>query len=53
MLTDPHGIVFLSNRYDLVLHTLSKLTPEEIIQIKRYNQFGEGPWNWSGLNIDR
>jgi len=51
MLTDPHGIVFLSNRNNLVLHALSKLTPNEIIQIKRYHQFGEGPWKWSGLNI--
>lgn len=51
MLTDPHGIVFLSNRPDMVLHSLSKLTPEEIMQVKRYHQFGEGPWEWSGLNI--
>lgn len=51
MLTDPHGIVFLSNQPDMVLHSLSKLTPEEIMQVKRYHQFGEGPWEWSGLNI--
>ncbi len=51
MLTDPHGIVFLSNRPDMVFHALSKLTPEEIVRIKKYHQFGEGPWKWSGLNI--
>jgi PAS domain S-box-containing protein len=51
MLTDPHGIVFLSNRPDMIFHSLSKLTPEETMQVKRYHQFGEGPWEWSGLNI--
>ncbi len=51
MLTDPHGIVFFSNRNDLVLHTLSELSPDEIIQIKQVKQFGEGPWNWSGFSM--
>ncbi|MFC1489300.1 ATP-binding protein, partial [Thermodesulfobacteriota bacterium] len=51
ILTDPHGIVFFSNRNDLVLHTVSKLSPEEIAQIKQYKQFGDGPWKWTGLNI--
>ncbi|MFH1733663.1 MAG: ATP-binding protein [bacterium] len=50
MLTDPHGIVFISNRNEWILHTLSKLSPEETTQIKRDKQFGEGPWNWTGLN---
>ena len=51
MLTDPHGIVFISNRTEWVLHTLSKLSPEEISQIKGFRQFGEGPWNWTGLTM--
>jgi PAS domain S-box-containing protein len=51
MLTDPHGIVFISNRNELILQTLSKLSPEEITQIRRYKQFGKGHWDWTGLNI--
>jgi PAS domain S-box-containing protein len=51
MLTDPHGIVFITNRHEWILHTLSKLSAAEITRIKRYRQFGEGPWHWSGLNI--
>jgi len=51
MLTDPHGIVFITNRTEWILHTLSKLSAAEINRIKRYRQFGEGPWHWSGLNI--
>jgi PAS domain S-box-containing protein len=51
MITDPHGIVFISNRNELILHTLSKLSPVETTRIKNDRQFGEGPWNWTGLNM--
>ena len=51
MLTDPHGIVFISNRKEWILHTLSKLSPEDIKYIKRDRQFGERLWNWTGLNM--
>jgi PAS domain S-box-containing protein len=51
MLTDPHGIVFISNRNEWILQTLSELSREEITQIKRYRQFGEGPWDWTGLTM--
>lgn len=51
MLTDPHGIVFITNRHEWVLHTLSKLSSAEISRIKGFRQFGEGPWNWTGLTM--
>lgn len=51
MLTDPHGIVFMSNRPEFILHTLSKLSPEEIVQIEKKRQFGVGPWYWTGLDM--
>ena len=51
MLTDPHGIVFFSNRTELVLNTVSKLSSEEIDQIREYKQFGEGPWEWTGFSL--
>jgi PAS domain S-box-containing protein len=51
MLTDPQGIVFISNRTEWILHTLSKLSPEEISRIKGFRQFGEGPWHWTGLTM--
>lgn len=51
MLIDPHGVVFISNRNEWILQTLSKLSPEEINRIKRDRQFGEGPWNWTGLKM--
>ena len=51
MLTDPHGIVFISNRHEWVLHTLSKLSAAEISRIIGFRQFGEGPWDWTGLTM--
>ena len=51
MLTDPHGIVFITNRQEWILHTFSKLSSEEISQIKGFRQFGEGPWDWTGLTM--
>ncbi|MDH3237695.1 MAG: PAS domain-containing protein [Deltaproteobacteria bacterium] len=49
LLTDPHGVVFLSNRQDWVYHTLWKLSPEEISDIVDSQQFGEWPWEWIGV----
>ena len=49
LLTDPHGIVFLSNRKDWVYHTLWKLSPEEISEIVDSQQFGEWAWEWIGV----
>lgn len=49
LLTDPHGVVFLSNRQDWVYHTLWKLSPEEISEIVDSQQFGDWPWEWIGV----
>ncbi len=49
LLTDPHGVVFLSNRKDWVYHTLWKLSPEEISEIVDSQQFGDWPWEWIGV----
>lgn len=51
MLSDPHGIVFSSNRNELVFNTVSKLSSEEIDEIRQYKQFGEGPWEWTGFSM--
>jgi PAS domain S-box-containing protein len=51
MLTDPRGVVFLSSRKEWLYHTLRKLSPQEISQIAVSQQFGEGPWDWTGLEV--
>jgi PAS domain S-box-containing protein len=52
MLTDPHGIIFISNRKEWIFHFIWKPSPEDISQVARSRQFGEGPWDWTGLQIN-
>ncbi|MBM4295607.1 MAG: PAS domain S-box protein [Deltaproteobacteria bacterium] len=52
VVTDPHGVVFVSSHKNWLFQTLTKLTPPEVSQIARSLQFGEGPWNWTGLKIN-
>ena len=49
LMTDPHGVVFLSSRKDWLFKTLWQCTPDEIHQIDQTRQFGKGPWEWIGL----
>lgn len=51
MLTDPHGLIFITNRNEWILKSLSELTPDEILNIQAKRQFGPGPWLWTGLRI--
>ncbi|MBN2123429.1 MAG: PAS domain-containing protein [Deltaproteobacteria bacterium] len=50
-LVDPHGLAFISNREEWLYHFLWKPSPEDIAEISAARQFGEGPWNWTGLQI--
>lgn len=49
LVTDPHGIVFISNRTEWLYHSIWKLSPEVIAEIAAERQFGKGPWLWVGL----
>ncbi|CAB1060288.1 PAS/PAC sensor signal transduction histidine kinase [Olavius sp. associated proteobacterium Delta 1] len=49
LVTDPQGIVFISNRKNWLYHSLMKLTPEQKSRIEDSIQFGHGPWIWTGL----
>jgi PAS domain S-box-containing protein len=51
LLTDPHGIIFISNRANWLLHSLWKLSPDELAGVVNSLQFGIGPWKWIGLEI--
>lgn len=51
MVTDPHGVIFISTRKDWLYHVLSPLSPHEKNKISRSRQFGNGPWKWVGLTI--
>ena len=51
LVTDPQGIVFISNRKNWLYRSLTKLTPDQISRIEDSIQFGHGPWTWTGLKI--
>jgi C4-dicarboxylate-specific signal transduction histidine kinase len=51
LVTDPQGIVFISNRQNWLYHSLRKLTPDQKSKIEDSIQFGHGPWVWTGLTI--
>ena len=56
LVTDQHGVVFVSNRKDWLYHTMWKLTENDVAEIAASLQFGKGPWLWevprSGSMID-
>ncbi|MDP2861513.1 MAG: cache domain-containing protein, partial [Desulfobacterales bacterium] len=51
LVTDPHGIIFISNRNDWLYNSITRLSSDEIALVAASRQFGGGPWQWNGLTI--
>ncbi len=51
IVTDPAGIIFISNRREWLYKSIRALSDEKKHAIKTSRQFGEGPWDWIGLKI--
>jgi signal transduction histidine kinase len=51
LLADPDGIIFAANRKDWINRSLKDLSPEDVSRISRTQQFGQGPWEWVGMEI--
>ena len=49
VLTDPHGVIFMSSQNDWLFHVLWKVSDDVISDIAKSKQFGIGPWKWVGL----
>ena len=49
MITDPNGVIFISNQPDWLYHLAWPLAKEKINRIGKERQFGKGPWHWVGL----
>jgi PAS domain S-box-containing protein len=49
LVTDPRGIIFISNHKSWLYHSLRKLTLEQKSRIADSIQFGKGPWDWTGI----
>lgn len=51
LVTDPRGVIFISNRGDWLFNLAWKPSPGDLEQIANERQFGSGPWEWVGLEI--
>ncbi len=51
LVTNPLGVIFISNRSEWRYQLLWDLSREEIAGIAQSRQFGEGPWRWTGLKL--
>jgi len=48
--TDPSGVIFMSNRPEWLFQLVWPLPAETIEQIRQTRQFGSGPLNWIGFH---
>ena len=51
LLTDPHGVVFVSSRPEWLYHMLWPTPSNKLSEIANTHQFGAGPWNWTGVKL--
>ena len=49
MVVDPQGVIFISSRSEWLYQLLWPLAPPEIDRLRRSRQFGNGPWQWTGI----
>ena len=52
LMTDPHGVIFMSSSPALLYKTLWRLEPEEIAALVKSQQFGKQTFAWSGMRRD-
>ncbi len=49
LLTDSHGIIFITSNKDWLFHSLWQLSTDGKKQVADSRQFGSGPWPWLGF----
>ncbi len=49
LLADPRGVVFASSRQEWLFTVLWQQTPEDLSSIVATQQFGRGPFEWTGM----
>ena len=49
LITDPHGVIFISSSKKWLFRTLHQLSEDKINLILKTRQFGNGPFEWMGL----
>ena len=48
-ITDPHGIIFLSDHKEFLYHVLWQISDKKVNEVLNSKQFGNGPWKWAGF----
>ena len=48
-LADPHGVIFVSSHKEWLFHVLWKPSENTLNEIEKTQQFGAGPWEWTGM----
>jgi PAS domain S-box-containing protein len=51
LVTDPKGVVFISNKADWRYKLLKRLSAEDLAGLRESRQFGTGPWAWTGIRM--
>jgi PAS domain S-box-containing protein len=51
LVTDSHGVIFISNKQDWLYHVMWEISAAETEAIAASRQFGKGPWDWTGLEL--
>jgi PAS domain S-box-containing protein len=49
IISNKDGVIFLSNRKDLLFNTIWQVDENRIRQVAGSKQFGKGPWPWAGF----
>ena len=49
LLTAPNGVIFASNYSEWINDLFWKVSESDLSKIAETKQFGEGPWEWTGL----
>ncbi|MGD9972936.1 MAG: PAS domain S-box protein [Desulfatirhabdiaceae bacterium] len=49
LITDPSGVIFISNQHQWLYHLAWDIPESDIRDIRETRQFGDGPYDWIGL----
>ncbi|MFH1984019.1 MAG: PAS domain-containing protein [Pseudomonadota bacterium] len=52
MVTDPKGVVFISNKAEWRYKLLRRLSNKDLESLNLSRQFGTGPWQWTGIRMN-
>ena len=49
LVVSPLGVIFISSHSDWLYQLLWRPRPDDLAQLRQTRQFGNGPWQWTGI----